>query len=61
MDTPFFVMLYHPNTGYTPMTGEDDDDIARFASKETAREAAEHCTLGAAYGFEIFEIGDGCA
>lgn len=60
MDTPFFVMLYHPNTGYTPMTGEDDD-IARFESKETAREAAEHCTLGAAYGFEIFEIGDGCA
>ena len=59
-DTPFFVMLYHPNTGYTPMTGEDED-IARFATKDAARSAAENSTLGNAFGFEIFEIGMGDA
>ena len=59
-DTPFFVMLYHPNTGYTPMIGEDED-IARYETKETAREEAENNPLGHAYGFEIFEIGMGDA
>lgn len=31
------------------------------ATKDEARYDAEHCTLGSAYGYEIFEIGDGCA
>lgn len=59
---PFFVMLDHPNCpgNYTPMDcGEDDFELARFATKEEAEDAAKNSVLGKAFGYEVFQIGYG--
>lgn len=57
MNGDFFVMLYTPHGGYTPMMG--DDDIATFETEDTARKCAEDNPLGENFGYEIFQIGEG--
>jgi hypothetical protein len=39
--------------------GENDFELARFASKEDAEEAARNSVLGGNFGYEVFEIGCG--
>ena len=59
---PFFVILNHPScTGnYTPMDcGDNDFELARFATKEEAEDAARNSVLGGNFGYEVFEIGCG--
>ena len=59
---PFFVMLNHPSCpgNYTPMDcGENDFELARFATKEEAEASAKNSALGNAFGYEVFRIGQG--
>jgi len=59
---PFFVMLNHPSCAgnYTPMDcGDNDFELARFATKEEAEKAARNSALGENFGYEVFEIGNG--
>lgn len=59
---PYFVMLNHPSCSgnYTPMDcGENDFELARFATRGEAEEAARSSVLGGTFGYEIFEIGCG--
>jgi hypothetical protein len=42
----FFVMLYTPDGGYTPMI--TDDGMAKYETEEKARKAAENSSLGGA-------------
>lgn len=57
----YFVMVYSTNGDFLPMLTEDDDfDVAKFETFEEAKEAAENCPLGAACGFEIFNINEPC-
>ena len=39
--------------------GEHDFELARFASKAEAEEAAQNSVLGENFGYEVFEIGCG--
>ena len=56
-DGDFFVMLNTQSGGYTPLMA--DDDIAKFASKDAAIACAQDNMLGAHFGFEVFERGEG--
>lgn len=58
MDKPYFVMLYTPKGGYTPLM-EGDDEISKFETVEQAREGGQSSFLGEAVGFEVHEIGTG--
>ena len=56
----FFVMLNHPSRGYVPMdNGNRHFELAKFETAEEAKAAAENSSLGAEFGFEVFEIGRG--
>ena len=58
MNRDFFVMLYHPNGSYLPLTG-DDDEMQFFNTVKEADRAAESSMLGSAYGWETFQMGAG--
>ena len=53
----FFVMLNTQRGGYTPLM--NDDEIATFDSVDAAVSCAQQNPLGAYFGFEVFERGDG--
>lgn len=59
IDGDFFVMLNTQHKGYTPLMNLDNDDIAKFKSKDDARKCANENLLGNNFGYEIFEIGCG--
>ena len=52
-------MLNCQNGGITPMVDGENDELATFETEDGAREAADNCSLGAAFGYEIFERGYG--
>jgi hypothetical protein len=61
----FFVMLNTQNGGYTPLETctsieYDTSELAKFKTKELAKEGALGSVLGSEFGYEVFEIGDGC-
>ncbi len=61
----FFVMLTTQNGSYTPLElctsiGNDTSDLAKFETQELAEEGALNSVLGETFGYEVFEIGDGC-
>ena len=58
-DKDYFVMLIHPNCGYTPLM-ENEDDIAKFQTNEDAVSAAINTSLGEVYGYEVFAWVAGC-
>lgn len=61
----FFVMLTTQKGDYTPLMRCTDietnaEELAKFNSKDAAKDAAENSVLGANFGYEVFEIGCGC-
>lgn len=54
----FFVMLNTQCGGITPMT-DADGDLATFDDLDSARHGADNCSLGEAFGYEVFERGTG--
>lgn len=61
MNKDFFIMLNTPNGGIVPLEKEEDnfDVLATFETYEEARINARKNTLGAIFGYEIFERGMG--
>ena len=51
-------MLYVNSTA-TPMRDDDGDEPMWFATEEYARESAQNNSIGKAYGYEIFCMGEG--
>ena len=59
MEKPYFVILNHQNSDlFIPMTDENDN-LAMFDSEISAVIAGQDNPLGKAFGFEVFEMGDG--
>ena len=61
----FFVMLNTQKGEYTPLMlcisiDRDETELAKFDTKEDARNGALGSVLGEQFGYEVFEIGDGC-
>lgn len=57
---PYFVMLYtSADVGYVPMIDGDDNDLAMYDTEDEARSAAQNTSLGEAFGYEIFQMGEG--
>ena len=54
----FFVILNHPNGGYTPLM-DDDFEISRFRTEYEARQAAEDSFLGSKFGWQVFDVNQG--
>lgn len=54
----FFVILNSYTGRPVPMT-DDQGELAWYETSEEAKEAADNCSLGCAYGYEIFERGTG--
>jgi hypothetical protein len=60
MEHNFFVILRTQSGSFTPMTDKDDEEkIAKFATKEAAKSAGNTSVLGAYFGYEVFEMGTG--
>lgn len=57
MTRDYFVILYHPNGGYTPLL-RDDDEMMFFSSREEAEKIAESSLLGSEFGYEVFLMGE---
>lgn len=60
----FFVMLTTQKGDYTPLMLctdiiNDASELAKFKTKEAARNGALNSVLGENFGYEIFEIGTG--
>lgn len=57
----YFVMLNHPseNIPAIPMV-DDNNNTIFFDELELAQKSAEQSFLGDCYGFEVFELGNGC-
>ena len=61
----FFVMLTTHDGGYTPLRlstsiRNGTSELAKFETKEQAKEAALNSGLGSEFGYEVFQRGDGC-
>jgi len=61
----FFVMLTTQEGGYTPLElctsiAYDTSELAKFKTKELAKQGAIDSVLGENFGYEVFEIGRGC-
>lgn len=54
----YFVMVFFSDGNYTPLM-ENDDNIAKFETREAAQKCAEENPLGENFGYEIFDIGCG--
>jgi hypothetical protein len=60
----FFVMLTTQRGGYTPLMlctdiATNESKLAKFDTKEAARDGALASVLGEKFGYEVFEIGTG--
>lgn len=60
----FFVMLTTQKGGFTPLMlcadiATCESELAKFETKEKARDGALGSVLGEQFGYEIFEIGTG--
>jgi hypothetical protein len=60
----FFVMLFTPKGDFTPLMlcidiATCESELAKFETKEAARDGALGSVLGEQFGYEIFEIGTG--
>lgn len=55
----FFVILYMQKNNYTHMSEGEDNDIAWFETEAEAVDAAKGHPLGHAFGYDVFEIGNG--
>lgn len=54
---PIFVMLGHPQLGFVPMDGgENDFELARFETVKEAENSAKHSWLGSKFGYRIYSI-----
>ena len=59
MDKPYFVMLYTQNGhGVAPLVDEKEE-VCQFNSGADAFAAGQRNVMGAAFGFEVFEVGEG--
>lgn len=61
----FFVMLTTQDGNYTPLelctsTENGTSELAKFETQESAEKAASGSVLGDAFGYEVFETGNGC-
>ena len=60
----FFVMLTTQSGGYTPLEfctsiADDTSELAKFKTKELAKEGALDSVLGEMFGYEVFQLGCG--
>ena len=59
IDKPYFVILNDLNDGSVMPLMENEYELAMFETELIARESALKNGIGDAYGFEIFELGNG--
>ena len=61
----FFVMLTTQGGGYTPLElctsiENDTSELAKFQTRDLAKTGALVSVLGEMFGYEVFQVGDGC-
>lgn len=61
----FFVMLNKPDGGFTQLElctsiQNGTSELSKFKTKEEAEKGAVESVLGGTFGFEVFELGNGC-
>lgn len=59
IEKPYFVILNHPSGDFLPLINDDGLSLSMYESEHEAMQAGNENPLGGAYGFEVFEIGDG--
>lgn len=60
IEKPYFVILNHPNGSVMPLVENDEQDLMMFESERKATICASDNPLGENFGFEVFELGNGC-
>lgn len=59
MENNFFIMMYHPAAGAMPITYGESENVFFFKTEDHARDLAESHDACQAFGYEIFEMGNG--